>query len=162
MPKGLPCTQASLSLMKICAQRKTGKRKRARRTSPCFFSMVPCSSSPVTRVLRSPLRLSRSQCQGIEVKTTVMRSLPHSRFCLEIKTAERETVGYKTLKKSASCGEKWLEYEKFLKWSWIFVFFFLFFFTSVRVFFFSPWRSLKNKELIKAKEITPSSKMENY
>ena len=87
--------------MKICAQRKTGKRKRARRTSPCFFlfPMVPCYSSPVTRVLRSPLRLSRSQCQGIEVKTTVIRILPHSRFCLEIKTAERKTVGCKTLNK---------------------------------------------------------------
>ena len=46
-----------------------------------------------------------------------MRSLPHSRFCLEINRAERETEGYKTqkIKLSASCGEKWLEYEKFLK-----------------------------------------------
>lgn len=142
-----------LSLMKICAQRKTGKRKRARHTSPCFFlfPMVPCSWSPVTRVLRSPLRLSRSQCQGIEVKTTVVRSLPHSRFCLEIKTAEREHVGYKTLKTSASCGEKWLEYEKFLKWSRIFAFFLFYFFSlSFAYFFFRPWRSLKNRELIKA------------
>ena len=124
----------SLSLsMKIFAQRKTSKRKWARRTSPCFFlfPMVSCASSPVTQVSRSPLRLSRSQCQRSEVKTTVMRSLANSRFCLEIKTAERETVGQKTLKKkSASCGEKWLEFEKFLKQ-------FLFFFTSVRVFFFA-------------------------
>lgn len=132
-----------LSLMKICAQRKT----------PCFFlfPMVPCSWSPVTRVLRSPLRLSRSQCQGIEVKTKVVRSLPHSRFCLEIKTAEREHVGYKTLKTSASCGEKWLEYEKFLKWSRIFAFFLFYFFSlAFAYFFFRPWRSLKNRELIKA------------
>ena len=99
----------SLSLsMKIYAQRKTSKRKWARRTSPCFFlfPMVSCASSPVTQVSRSPLRLSRSQCQRSEVKTTVMRGLANSRFCLEIKTAERETVGQKTLKKNQLAVER--------------------------------------------------------
>ena len=108
----------SLSLsMKIYAQRKTSKRKWARRTSPYFFlfPMVSCASSPVTQVSRSPLRLSRSQCQRSEVKTTVMRSLANSRFCLEIKTAEGDCRLENPKKKSASCGEKWLEFEKFLK-----------------------------------------------
>ena len=42
----------SLSLsMKMCAQRKAGRRQRAR----CTLPMVPCGSSPVTRVSRSPL-----------------------------------------------------------------------------------------------------------
>ena len=43
--------------MKICAQRKAGKSIRSRRASPAFFTlpMVSCVSSPVTRVLRSPL-----------------------------------------------------------------------------------------------------------
>ena len=42
---------------KICAQRKAGKSKQARHASPPFFTlpMVPCASSPVTRVLHSPL-----------------------------------------------------------------------------------------------------------
>ena len=40
--------------MKICVQKKAGRRKRASRL---FFllPMVPCASSPVTRVLRSPM-----------------------------------------------------------------------------------------------------------
>ena len=54
----LPASYPDVSLsMKICAQRKTGRRQRARRASPavCTFPMVPCGSSPVTRVSRSPL-----------------------------------------------------------------------------------------------------------
>ena len=48
----LPRTQTSLSLpMKMCAQRKAERRQRAR----CTLPMVPCGSSPVTRVSRSPL-----------------------------------------------------------------------------------------------------------
>ena len=40
--------------MKMCAQRKAGRWKR---TSPLFFllPMVPCATSPVTRVSRPPL-----------------------------------------------------------------------------------------------------------
>ena len=43
----LPRTQTSLSLsMKMCAQRKAGRRQRARLRLP----MVPCGSSPVARL----------------------------------------------------------------------------------------------------------------
>ena len=54
----LPASYPDVSLsMKICAQRKAGRRQRARRASPavCTFPMVPCGSLPVTRVSRSPL-----------------------------------------------------------------------------------------------------------
>ena len=43
----LPRTQKSLSLsMKMCAQRKAGRRQRARLRLP----MVPCGASPVARL----------------------------------------------------------------------------------------------------------------
>ena len=57
--------------MKICAQRKAGKSKGARRASPPFFTlpMVPCVSSSVTRVLRSPL------CQTMRKTERLRRTL---------------------------------------------------------------------------------------
>ena len=41
-------------LSSMCAQRKAGRRQRAR-FAVCTLPMVPCGSSPVTRVSRSPL-----------------------------------------------------------------------------------------------------------
>ena len=49
-------------LMKMCAQRKAGRRQRARLASPavCTLPMVPCGSSPVTRVaLASAMRKTK-------------------------------------------------------------------------------------------------------
>ena len=52
--------------MKMCAQRKAGRRQRARRASPavCTLPMVPCGSSPVTRVSRSPLPCEKRSAWG--------------------------------------------------------------------------------------------------
>ena len=52
--------------MKMCAQRKAGRRQRARRASPavCTLPMVPCGSSPVTCVSRSPLRREKRSARG--------------------------------------------------------------------------------------------------
>ena len=49
--------------MKMCAQRKAGRRQQA---SPavCILPMVPCGSSPVTRVLRSPLPQEKRSAWG--------------------------------------------------------------------------------------------------
>ena len=49
----LSYADVSLS-MKMCAQRKAGRRQRAR-PAVSTLPKVPCSSSPVTRVSRSPL-----------------------------------------------------------------------------------------------------------
>ena len=52
--------------MKICAQRKAGRRKRARRLCRSFIllPMDPCVSSPATRVSRPPLYEKRSAWGG--------------------------------------------------------------------------------------------------
>ena len=54
----VPASYPDVSLsMKMCAQRKAGRRQRVRLTSPavCTLPMVTCASSTVTRVSRSPL-----------------------------------------------------------------------------------------------------------
>ena len=50
----------------MCAQRKAGRRERERRASPaiCTLPMVPCGSSPVTRVSRSPLPCKKRSAWG--------------------------------------------------------------------------------------------------
>ena len=52
--------------MKMCAQRKAGRRQRATRASPavCNLPMIPCGSSPVTRVSRSPLPCEKRSAWG--------------------------------------------------------------------------------------------------
>ena len=52
--------------MKICAQRKAGRRKRARRLCRSFIllPMDPCVSSPATRVSRPSLYEKRSAWGG--------------------------------------------------------------------------------------------------
>ena len=72
--------EVSLS-MKICAQRKEGKSKGARRASPRFFTlpMVPCVSSSVTRVLRSPLCQTMRKTERLRRRLAV---LDNTRFTL--------------------------------------------------------------------------------
>ena len=53
----LPRTQRDVSLsIKMCAQRKAGRS--------CTLPMVPCGSTPVTRVSRSPLRREKRSAWG--------------------------------------------------------------------------------------------------
>ena len=67
---------ASLS-MKMCAQRKAGRRQRA---SPavCTLPMVTCSSSPVTRVSRSPLPCEKRRAWGGGWNYNVLKPLAYS------------------------------------------------------------------------------------
>ena len=67
---------ASLS-MKMCAQRKAGRTQRA---SPavCTLPMVPCSSSPVTRVSRSPLPCEKRRAWGGGWNYNVLKQLAYS------------------------------------------------------------------------------------
>ena len=96
--------EVSLS-MKICAQRKAGKSKGARRASPPFFTlpMVPCVSSSVTRVLRSPLFETKRKTERLRRRLAVLdntrrikilgfsatsiKPLPQHPLCLPIKAA---------------------------------------------------------------------------
>ena len=66
---------ASLS-MKMCAQRKAGRRQRA---SPaiCTLPMVTCSSSPVTRVSRSPLPCEKRGVWGRGWNYNVLKQLAY-------------------------------------------------------------------------------------
>ena len=105
MPKGLPCTQASLSNENLRAK-EDGKEE----TGEAHFALLLSLS-------HGPLLLVTS----------------HSGFALPSSPSPLR------LKKSASCGEKWLEYEKFLKWSRIFAFFLFYFFSlAFAYFFFRP------------------------
>ena len=67
---------ASLS-MKMCAQRKAGRRQRA---SPavCTLPMVTCSSSPVTRVSREPLPCEKRRAWGGIWNYNVLKHLAYS------------------------------------------------------------------------------------
>ena len=67
---------ASLS-MKMCAQRKAGRRQRV---SPavCTLPMVTCSSSPVTRVSRSPLPCEKRRAWGGGWNYNVLKQLAYS------------------------------------------------------------------------------------
>ena len=91
--------------MKIWAQRKAGKSKGARRASPPFFTlpMVPCVSSSVTRVLRSPLCQTMRKTEHLRRRLAVLdntrririlgfsatsiKPLPQRPLCLQIKAA---------------------------------------------------------------------------
>ena len=67
---------ASLS-MKMCPQRKPGRRQRA---SPavCTLPMVTCGSSPVTRVSRSPLPREKRGAWGGGWNYNVLKQLAYS------------------------------------------------------------------------------------
>ena len=70
------CPDASL-LMKMCTQRKAGRRQRASPTV-CTLPMVTCSSSPVTRVSRSPLPCEKRRAWGGGWNYNVLKPLAYS------------------------------------------------------------------------------------